>query len=909
MPNPSDYGAVPVGSPDPSKYGAVPVDQPAGWSSAATERLAGSLGKKREAKEADMIRQMDPGIDYSGFNDPSGRALFSLMKTPEEKVSFLQDRYGKENVTVDSFGRPVIKHGDKLVSYLPKGYTTSKTLGADFADYAGEVLPMAGMIGGAVLGAPSIGGSMLLSGSGAIIGEAGNKAIKGALGYNKQSGPEQVVDLAKQGAIGVAGEGLSQTAMLAGRTLMAPYAERSLLGPNIGAKPAFRDSMAALDAARAEGLTPAVGQASPNANFVQRAQNARNRLFGDPLPLKNRPIIDAKNESLVSDVSGREQSPITQKSIVSQGESASKDLSAAATRSVADAEQVALSSQKEAYKVLNDATESITRKVGAPQGNVSASISEDIRKSRKVFSEKASEMYAPVDAMVGKPVVPNQGLKDEMNKILAEGPQSNTGNAVFASDAIKKFAADINSLPEFSTFQQMQVVRSMLKDKSAVDALNAGLSERQATRLAAAADRSFNDAVSEITKRTTTKSGVILDKSGNPAIPAKTTVTREPVEGVDDAIKALRRADQFYAAGIKRYNDLSVEALVKDATQSGFVQPERIAQYVAAPGQVDKLLRIKKVISPESFQEVGREKWSQLVNASTDSLTADISGKKLSDRLMQMGGTLDALYGSKTASEMRVLSKQLAALDGKIPADSLVQGPITDVIKKAVADDVKFKMVASNNYLGLIKSEGSESLRAADFLTDPSNRLKFRNAIQTLGANDPSVVGAKEYLARKIFASMEVAAHATQEKYTKTVLSGDALKETLAKYGRPYLEEVFGKKWSDTVHKWADAVATGTRRNPADSGGLAAASLGMHPLKNIMDLAHFGAIGWATNTQPFITYISKGIKGTQGEVAQVFREMAALTTRAGIEHGLERSGDKAKDTASGLQFHMQKEGK
>lgn len=896
-PNPAAYGAVPVESaPNPADYGATPID-------AIVAQQAGALGRKAKASASEFLGQQDKNVDYSGVNDPGARAMYSLLKTPEEQTAYLQKTYGPENVTQDSFGRPVIRRGDKLIAFKPRGDVSSGNLAAGVGDLAGEILPGAGMVAGALVGAPAgIPGSIIGSGLGGAIGETGNKLIKQLAGNNQQSSSEVAKDIVLTVPLGMAGEGLAQTAMLAGRTLMAPYAERSLFGPNEAAKPAFRQEQALMQEARDAGLKPAIGTVAPNANFVQRAQNARNRLFGDPLGLENRPVIEAKNAELMDALRNpgaanppgfaAPQPPITRDSVAAQGEAVSNQLSGAIERKVATAEARAKTAMGDATRLLNDAQTRITNQVGMPSGGLATSVSNDVRTAKNAFSNKASELYAPVDELVGKPVVPTQGIKDVMRTILEEGPQTEAGKPVLASDAIKKFGNDILQMADNVTFQQMQVARSMLRDKSAVDALNAGLSERQAARLANAADQAFNDATSTLTTRTRSP---ILNQNGNPL----TIVKTENVPGVDSAVNALRRADQFYAAGMKRFNDMSVEALVKDATQTGFIQPEKVAQYIASPGQVDKLMRIKKVVSPQTFAEVGREKWQQLVNSSTDSLTADVSGKKLADRLNQMGDSLYALYGQRQGAEMKMLAKQLAALDGKIPADSLYGGNINAAVKNAVKATEEFNALASKDYIKMVRADGPESLRAAEFLTDPSQRLRLRHTIATLGPQSAEAQGLKEYLARKIFASMEVPSHATQEKFGKTVLSGEELQKTLAQYGKPYLEDVFGKQWSDTVHKWADVAAAGTKRNPTDSGGLAAAAIGMKPFKNLMDLAHYAAIGWATNTGPMMTYMSKGIPGAQGDVAKVFRDMAANLTRAGIAEQIQSQPDRVKDYAKG----------
>jgi len=849
--------------------------------------------EKRSASLGAFAKQQDKDVDYSGVPDVMNRAIYGFL-SEQERIPFLKKVYGDENVGSDSFGRPVIVKDGKKISFLPRG--EEKHPAASYADIASDVAPVGGMVAGGILGAPGgILGSMGMSGLGAAGGEAINKLIKQSLGLNLQGPGETALDIGKQGATGVLAEGIGQGVRLAGRSMLAPYAERSIFGPNEAAKPAYREQMANVGEAVDMGLTPRVGSYAPAAGLVQRAQNAGFRLFGDPLGLKNRPIIEAGRQELAGKVGAAGE--MTPETVARSGEAINPQLAKATDVTLQSAEQKATVAMSDASNLISQAQKRITQDVGQPKGGLAASVDADIRASKDAFRTKSSELYGPVDAMAGKPSVPTQGIKDMMKTIIEEGPQTQAGKPLLASESIKAFAKDISDLPPYVSFQQMQIVRSTLRDKSALDALNAGLSERQAARLATASDGAFDEAGKAFSVKMRSP---IVDESGKPI----TTVAHFPAsQAAKTATNSLRRADAFYAAGMKRYNDLNIEALVKDATQTGFIQPERIATYIASPGQVDKLMRIKKVVSPDSFAEVGREKWSQLVNASSDSLTADVSGKKLADRLTQMGGSLDVLYGRPQAQEMRTLAMRLAALDGKIPADSLQGGNITEAIKKALATEQQFKTLASSNYVNMIRSGGPESLRAAEWLTSPQNRLQFRNAVRMFGENSPEANSLKEYLARKIFVSMEVPASAVEQKFGATVLRGEPLQQTLNQYGRPYLEEVFSKEWSDKVHAFANKVEIGTRYNPQDSGGLAAAALGLRWMHHLVDLGKFYSIGWATAKSPVITYMTKGTPGVQDTSAlmETLRTIATQGTRGYIGYQAEELPKQIKGYGSGIK--------
>ena len=644
-------------------------------------RIAGPLGRKAAASVRQSAKQMDPEIDYSGVNTPKLRAQYAFLDTPEERQSFLKKHFGEKNVTQDSFGRDVVIMNGQKVSFLPRGGRDEGKPGAaaaSWADASGEVLPVAGMVLGSLATAPlpvAWPASVVGSGVGAAGGRGLNKLIKGVMGENKQDTGEIVKDMALEVPKGAAAQGVGEVLGLAARSIArGPYREDSIFGPiTARGKELFKKAQDEVRAAREIGLRPKVGTYSPNAAFTQRVQNAGFRLFGDDLSLMNRPIIEKKAGELTG---GAIKNTAAGTETVNRGINARADQIVKTYAAVADA------AKADAEALLKGAEEHITTSVGEPSGELAYKVANDIQTAKTAFTVKAAEMYGPVDAIAGEPVVPTETLKSVMKQILEEGPQTTKGEPVFATEAIKKFASDIMSLPENVTFQQMQVARSTLRDYSAIQALNVGLSERQAARLAMAADDTFNDAAETvITKRTLgaeppppmkpfqgetllqairKKGGIDIKEiadvtgegrvgAGRRGLPPNTftkngkdlgdlaqqlkdegwnvpddvdggvqflrdairdeldgrpvysmadtdrltawemegrareaAAGQKPIEitetkvvpGVEEAKKALREADKFYRDGIQKFHDLTAVAMVKDATQTGFVEPE-----------------------------------------------------------------------------------------------------------------------------------------------------------------------------------------------------------------------------------------------------------------------------------------------------------------------------------------------
>lgn len=822
----------------------------------------GALAGKAEQTVRSALAQKDRDVDYSGVNEPGAQAAYSLIAKPEDRTRYLQMKFGADSVTQDSFGRDVVKVGDKKIAFLGRNPEPPANA-SQFTAHAGDVLPVGGMIVGGIAGAPAGPvGSIAGAGAGAMGGVAWNQNIATLLGLpSSQTMGERAGDVIQGGLEGMAAEGLGQVGQFVGRSALAPYKPGSVFGPWERNRALYEQKMAEVQAARDLGLRPRVGTYAPNAPLVQRVQQAGMRVFGDELPNINRPILEGK----VADLTAQAGQPIT------------GDLNAALAgrtdTSLARAQFTADTAIKDAGAELRNAQAAIESRVGTPRGKLAGTVNDDVLAARQRFGDKASQLYAPIDAMAGRPVVPTQPVKDMLDQIVNTMPKTQSGAlSVLTPEKLQKFKQGIDQLPEYVSFQQMQAIRSKFRSASDVSSLEAGISERQSGQLANAADSAFDAAASG------------------------------PFAKSAEATQALRRADYFYRAGMKRFDDLSVQALVKDASDTGFIQPEKVASFIATPGQTDKLLRIKKVVSNDSFQQVGAERWKQMVNDSEDVLTGQIDGKKLAKRLDDMGKSLDVLYGPAQAGEMRSLAERWAMLGGKGSRESMwpFQGPqsLRDAVKAQESAEAISKADWSKN----IRTGGPESLQAADYLTRPENRLQFRQAASTFGPQSPEIYATKEYLARKIFSVMEQPATKGAEKYGKTEMMGQPLINELNRYGRPYLEEVFGKQWTDSAYGFARAAETATRKNPSDAGAIVVAAAALHPLTHIGGLLKMFGAQEILSSPAAITYMTRGIEG--GGV-NFMKAMGTLATRSYLAYQAVNAPRNAADYARGIANKIQ----
>lgn len=108
---------------------------------------------------ANVLQVDEKKVDVDNGLTSDIRAKLSFQRTPEEKLKFLQDRYGPENVTpVNVSGNPsfVVKQKDPYVTDGSK-WVLADELGSSFNDFTsdivGELLPIAGSIIGSFSGA------------------------------------------------------------------------------------------------------------------------------------------------------------------------------------------------------------------------------------------------------------------------------------------------------------------------------------------------------------------------------------------------------------------------------------------------------------------------------------------------------------------------------------------------------------------------------------------------------------------------------------------------------------------------------------------------------------------------------------------------------------------------------------
>ena len=112
------------------------------------------------------------------------------------------------------------------------------------------------------------------------------------------------------------------------------------------------------------------------------------------------------------------------------------------------------------------------------------------------------------------------------------------------------------------------------------------------------------------------------------------------------------------------------------------------------------------------------------------------------------------------------------------------------------------------------------------------------------------------------------------------VFDGKAMRAELDKYGRDTLEAIYGKEWVNDAFKLADTLRLVEHRTTL-SGGIVAANIALHPLKNLPKLVRLRILGQFMTSPGGLKYLTTGIEAPKTRagamaLARVSSQLAAL---------------------------------
>jgi hypothetical protein len=347
-----------------------------------------------------------------------------------------------------------------------------------------------------------------------------------------------------------------------------------------------------------------------------------------------------------------------------------------------------------------------------------------------------------------------------------------------------------------------------------------------------------------------------------------------------DAIKALREADEFYKSGIKKFDAPSIAALTRDASHNGAVEPARVVDTIIKPGYTAAAARVKSLVSPETWQKVQREHFESLLADSTRLIDGQevVSGASMLKKINDMGQTFHTVYGAQAPAIKQYVS-ELAASGGKLDPAFIQQHSannlnIASILKVFSAKQEEANLFLSKNYLSELAKPGQEATQAADFVFRPNAPARVAEAKKFYGESSTEFKGLQNNAMNKLLSDL---VKPGEDPLTK-IFDGKALTATLNKYGRPSLEEMFGKETTDDLFKFAKTAQFVTQENP-NKGSIVAAVLALHPLRHIWKIADIAGTSYLLRQPGAIRWLSEGIEpGNKAAAAGAISRLSALSS-------------------------------
>lgn len=667
-------------------------------------------------------------IDMEGGLSFLDRTHLAQADSFKEKKRYLQRTYGDRNVSVDwgPDGEPMLvvkKNGKKIRA---DGGGAFSGFGADIV---GNFPELAGMGAGAMLGgelgaaggpaAPlTVPGGALLGGVvGAMTGKSATEAQKGAEGNFEQSPEEYASNLASAGLSGLYGEGGGQLV-----TRGVSKVARGALPRLITQSTPERDAMT--DRLLTGGARPPAASTMPGAKRFQFMETLGAKAAGGvrAQDTANAQYIENRMTDILRDagVPEAQVAPALKElgkadSRVSTAE-AGEHVKRAATAHREMLENNVGARLKEAQGVLDQQASHLDKLIGhyAP-GDLGIDVASGIKQSRQDFATSMSKVYGKVDQMVGdKPLVPTKLIRQAAARIAKLRPRSAQAGvtremAELPGGAHAGSQADLDLLKEWGielppdgkiSFADAQRIRTLLRERSEEDSLTRGVTAGEMASIANAVDYSIQAAAK--------------DPAAAPAV------------------RMLNQADKLYGQGIKKFNDATVNQLLRDLRAGIQPNPETIAQRIVQPGNIERMQTIRKMVGGDVWKRVASADYSRLLRDATDDVTGMVDGASMLREVRNRGEAMSELYGA-SARDIEELAKTLAARDGKLPVDALQPGQARHSLQmlrdmESAEDDFMKK-----NALSILASPKGNPERAYSWLVRPENASALESAMKTFG--------------------------------------------------------------------------------------------------------------------------------------------------------------------------------
>jgi len=783
-----------------------------------------------------------PKEDYAtGVRDAATRLQMSRMDTREEKESYLSDKFG-EGWTKNNQGEYLLKpEAMEQLGLEHKGMPVAidEAFGSwyDFLDMAGMVPETLGAIGGgmAASGAGVIPG-IAAAGAGAMAGKGLDELAEYLEGRQRQSLGEVSRDALESGAWGVGGEGLARGLRPLGRKILGPNTTRPF-DPMARQQGPVRttidpERVRLTEQAYEMGAVPRLDQATGKP-ISGRMQAMAHTIFGNPSDWKNAKAILAGRRELIDLMEGKKLKGLSRSDA---GKTVGGRTDLEIQRVVDNASQAS----KEVDNLIVSRIKQIKESVGPASTNIGESVRETIIRNKSEFAKKAATLYGTVDELVGRsmaggtsqpaPKLVNSGfIKKAAVDLLERFPKSADGSRVLLPPEIQSNLNTIIKMDSKISFAEAQNIRSFLTDAAYNPDILKTIGNHEALVLKRAAQQAIDTA--------------FLGNSLN-------------------ARKALAIADAFYKKNIRKFDDIMISKITRDLSVGGHIEPELIVSAIAGAKNKRQVGKIFAHLSPTQRQKVAREHFDSMLDDATNE-AGQVNTTSMHSQIRKMKGSFDAIYG-ESGREIKGLVRELAARNGKIDLADIKGGSIVKALRKSADAQAKLDSLMETGFIKALKSKPDYD-DAVDFIFKPERRsVKYINEAKAFFGE-----GSDEWAKIRFDAMRKLLSPLVKdgEDGVKQVISGGKLHDSIMQYRGlggtdDVLEAMFGKEQTKALFKFSETVKFLTSKKKL-SGGLVAANIALHPLKNLGRMAQILVMSKMLSTPKGVNYFVHGFKAAK----------------------------------------------
>jgi hypothetical protein len=522
---------------------------------------------KQLTEEEYISTYKEPGVDYRTGVDSIGgfsRFQFGRMDNDAERANYLRTVVGDEGYRQDDLGRFILTGEGRNKLGLGEGRELAiDEEGFSFNDvkefFGATALPIAAGVGAGLMasGVGFIPGSLIV-GAATAGGKLLDEGIEAAQGLQMQSAGEIARDAAFEGAFGAAGEGV-------GRGISKIFG-RLIKGPGGEANEALR---AQAREVINKGYRPTIAGATDESfrPILNRLQAVYEGVF------PNKKAADINLATVIDDL----------RALGLKDETAINNLDEIVKRDIDNFYSTSDEALARAQRNMDDAVknelDTIMKNLKDGE-SIPKDLNDMIRQRKAVFDEDVDRLYTKVtETLRGQQIIPTAGIKAAL-KELEENSVADVGST--------KFAAQIRGLDKFATAQEVGRIRTGLTDASYNPALLNDVNVGALGSLKGAVNQAFDEA--EISLAQMKNLGPI-PAGASVTLPEGFSLKGVSIEDAGNALSLLSRTNKLYRNGVKRFDNVTVQNIVKQAQN----------------GQMNMKFLFDKIIqedNPEAFRQL-----------------------------------------------------------------------------------------------------------------------------------------------------------------------------------------------------------------------------------------------------------------------------------------------------------------